>query len=159
MSTSSADLTKQAIDILSEILEDTDVIERMYYLRSLLEISYAQHLTNLIKDLASNDCFGCQVDHPSQTQHDICIMMDFSQQVEKYLEPALLLLDENSVIGTWFGYLGKVQPVVRYHEISPYLDTDWRWDTWIDDDWKLDMTMMLLELDEDPHCFDYKLPA
>ncbi len=159
MSTSTENLTQQAIDILLEILEDTDVIQRRKYLKSLLEISYAQHLTKVIKELATRDCYGCQIDHPSQTEHYICTMTPFSEQVDLYLETALTVLNENLVILTWFDYLVKVQPQVRYHEISQYLNINWRWNTWIDDTWKANMALMLQELEEDPYCYDPILPA
>ena len=150
--------TKIATDTLLAALEEIEIFDRKNYLKSLLEICYAQQLMPIIKQLVTNDCNGCLIDHPSQTEHDRCIMMDFSEQLDMYLDPAMALLKENMVICTWFEYLVRLQPPVRYHEISQYLDTEWRWDTWIDDAWKTNMIMMLLELEEDPHCFDYLKP-
>ena len=150
--------TNQALDTLCKILEDTEVLHRRNYLKSLLGICYARQLMPLIRQLASNDCTGCLIDHPSQKEHDICVMTEFPVLLEMYLDPALAILEENVVIGTWFEYLARLQPKVRYHEISEYLDTNWRWDIWINDDWKLNMTMMLLELEENPYCFDYLIP-
>ncbi len=151
--------TETATDALLQALNDIEIINRKSYLRSLLELCYAQQLIPLIKDLASNDCTGCLIDHPSQEEHDRCIMMEFCDKVDMYLDSALDLLNENVVICKWFEYLVRLEPPVRYHEISPYLDTEWRWDVWMDDAWKTDMTMMLLELDEDPQRFDHLKPT
>ena len=38
-------------------------------------------------------CYGCQVDHPSQIQHGVCLMMDEAERVEYYLNEALKLVD------------------------------------------------------------------
>ncbi len=91
-------------------------------------------------------------------------MMGFCDKVDMYLDSAALdLLNENVVIcKRYFSvgqYLVRLEPPVRCHEISPYLDAEWRWDVWMDDTWKTIMTMMLLELDEDPQCFDHLKPT
>ncbi len=150
--------TYQALDTLCQILEDEEILQRRNYVTSLLEICYARHLMPLVKQLASNDCSGCLIDHPSQKEHDICVMTEFPFQLEMYLDPALAMLEENVVLGTWFEYLAKLHPKVRYYEISQYLDTHWRWDVWINDDWKANMTMLLIDLEDNPYCFEYLIP-
>ena len=51
-----------------------------------------------------------------------CVMMPFEEQVDKWFKEALQMVDEDCVIGHWFGTLGKLHPTVHYHEVSKYLD-------------------------------------
>lgn len=37
----------------------------------------------------SRMCYGCIHNHPSQTQHDVCLMMDRQEQIDYVLQDAL----------------------------------------------------------------------
>lgn len=43
----------------------------------------AEYIRNiLINQLIPAYCYGCTVDHPSQVQHNVCVMMTWKEQVE-----------------------------------------------------------------------------
>ena len=44
--------------------------------------------------------------------------------------------------------MARVTPKVKCHEISPFLDIDRRWGSWIDEICKQDMTEKLVVLNE-----------
>ena len=96
-------------------------------------------------------CNGSYYDHSSQLEHDVCVMMPFEEQVEKWFEEALQMVDEDCIIGHWFGTLGKLYRTVRYHEVSKYLEPTYRLDEWINVEWKQDVKKKLLSLEYHPY--------
>ncbi len=131
---------------------------RTGYLDMLLRYAYASCLKPIIRDLAEKTCEGCLESYPSQRDHE-CIMTPFDDLVEFWFDIALDKLDESKAIELWFVYLARVQPKVRYHEMSPFLDVDWRWDCWIDEDWKQDLTEKLGVLHENPSFLEELVPV
>ena len=101
--------------------------------------------------VAKKYCNSCYYDNPSQLEHDVCVMMAFEEQVNKYFDEALQMVDEDHVIGHWFGTLGKPHPIVHYHEVSKYLDPAYRHDEWMNAEWKLDVKKKLLSLEYHPY--------
>ena len=63
---------------------------------------FAQHLEDKMKDMIKNDCYGCQVDHPSQIQHDKCMMMSQEEKLDEYLNEAWSLISEEDVLLQWY---------------------------------------------------------
>ena len=60
--------------------------------------SYAVHLRPIIPSVARNLCYGCVVNHPSQVQHDICILMNEEERILHCLSEALQLVDEKKIL-------------------------------------------------------------
>ena len=117
----------------------------------LLKWSYALKLRPVMSLVAKKYCNGCHYDLPSQLEHDVCILMSFEEQVNKWFEEALQIVDEDCVIGHWFGTLGQLHPTVRYHEVSKYLDPAYRFEDWMDEECKLDIKNKLLALAYHPY--------
>ena len=117
----------------------------------LFKWSYALHLWSVMSTVAMKYCNGCCYDHPSQLEHDICVMMPFEEQVNKWFDEALQMVDEDYIIGHWIGTVGQLHPTVRYHEISKYLDPTYRHDEWINAEWKHDVKKKLLSLEYHPY--------
>ena len=42
-----------------------------------------------LEQVISENCFGCIVNHPSQRQHDLCLMSEYGEQVFRCYEQAL----------------------------------------------------------------------
>ena len=63
---------------------------------SLLQ-TYAIQLKPLIPKVAKTLCFGCQVDHPSQAYHSVCLMMGEKEKVRYCLPEAVELLDQRKM--------------------------------------------------------------
>jgi len=63
---------------------------------------FAKHLANTMKDMIKKDCYGCQNDHPSQIQHDKCMMMGQEEKLDEYLDEAWCLISEEAVLHQWY---------------------------------------------------------
>ena len=50
---------------------------------------YAELLLPTIIAIIKEHCHGCNVDHSSQLQHDICLMQPFAVSVHNYIDEAL----------------------------------------------------------------------
>ena len=68
------------MDNLETLVKDivTDVIEKM---------------DNVVPEL----CNGCIIDHPSQKQHDLCLMASERERLDTTFEPAWRLLEWTSI--------------------------------------------------------------
>ena len=62
-----------------------------------MKIIYAKHVFDVLPYLVEENCHGCQVNHPSQVQHDICCMKTKEEQVECLLELALMKIDKEDI--------------------------------------------------------------
>ncbi len=63
---------------------------------------FAKHLADKITELIKKDCYGCQNDHPSQIQHDKCLMMNQEEKLDEYLDEAWSLIAEETVLHEWY---------------------------------------------------------
>ena len=63
-------------------------------LDNALAFSYAVHLRPLISKLVTERCHGCRIGHPSQIQHDVCVMMDEEEKIRYCMSEAILQADE-----------------------------------------------------------------
>jgi hypothetical protein len=75
---------------------------------------FAKHLAEKMTELVKNDCYGCQNDHPSQIQHDKCLMMSEEEKLDEYLDEAWSLISEEAVLHQWYKDL-------REHSCPPLL--------------------------------------
>ena len=114
------------IDEVTPLLEDIDMFElpdlddvfmaepgnRSKDIADLLKWSYALRLRSMMSMIAKKYCNGCHYTHSSQLEHDVCVMMPFEEQVDNWFEEALQTVDEDAVIGHWFGKLGQIHPTV-----------------------------------------------
>jgi hypothetical protein len=64
----------------------------------LLVVLFAKHLLEKIPEVLGEKCYGCKTEHPSQIQHDVCIMMSRKEQVELFFEDLLEKLDVRDII-------------------------------------------------------------
>lgn len=46
----------------------------------------------ILHKMAQEECYGCQTDHPSQRQHDICCMKNLDEHYAMYYKNALMNL-------------------------------------------------------------------
>ncbi|KAK3577923.1 hypothetical protein CHS0354_034562 [Potamilus streckersoni] len=63
---------------------------------------FAKHLADKITELVKKDCYGCQNNHPSQIQHDKCLMMSQEEKLDEYLDEAWSLIAEETVLHEWY---------------------------------------------------------
>ena len=65
----------------------------------------------------------------------ISVIMPFEEQVDNWFNEILEAVGEYYIIRKWLGYLRQLNPTVRYHEISKYLDPEYQLDDWRDETW------------------------
>lgn len=70
-------------------------------LMSSLKQLFCEEMKSLITDIAKCSCYGCSVDHPSQIQHDICIMSSTDEWTDMFLQKAMQQLNLEKVREKW----------------------------------------------------------
>ena len=136
--------TNQDYDLDDVFMEEPQ--DRSNVIADLLKWSYALRLKPIMHDVAEKHCHGCYIDHPSQSEHDVCLMMPFEELVDTWFEEGLENIDEDEVLGSWLSNLGHITPTIRYHEISKYLDPAYRLEECRDETWMRDVKEKLISL-------------
>lgn len=107
-------------------------------------------VVELHKDIVFEQCYGCSVDHPSQTQHP-CIMETPITHLEMYFEMTLEKVDRVSVINKWQKEIALLDlPFESVKEfidlmISPELREKHFTDSWKEELYKLCEKIVKLE--------------
>lgn len=110
----------------------------------------AIEVVELLKDTVYEQCYGCSVDHPSQTQHS-CIMETSLTHLEMYFEMTLEKVDRVSVIDKWRKEIALLdlpfESVKVFNEllISQELKEKHLTDSWKEELYKLCEKIMKLE--------------
>ena len=71
------------------------------------------------------------MDHPSQIQHGVCLMMDIDDRVDLCLEDALNLVNFNKVVKLCKLHLRYLEP--QYKLLADQISKDWIKDTVLSD--------------------------
>ena len=50
-------------------------------------------------------CYGCQVDHPSQIQHDLCLMADDLERFERTFDMAWNQINFKRIMTNWMKHI------------------------------------------------------
>ena len=69
---------------------------RRLLFESYVDITYAHLLLNVSANVIKEQCPGCVIDHPSQTQH-YCVMLDGDELFEMYFDNMLHAIDKTQV--------------------------------------------------------------
>ena len=75
-------------------------LERMNLYVQLVR-AYAVHIEAVLNESIKELCYGCMVDHPSQTQHDVCLMMSEEERLYHCLEKCLEYVSEEDIMKTF----------------------------------------------------------
>ena len=59
---------------------------------------FAVEIYFLMPDIIKKTCNGCRINHPSQIEHDVCLMMTREEMVEHCFDEALCKIDINRSI-------------------------------------------------------------
>ena len=100
------------------------------YLHSIdtaLAEAYAEHLDPIIGEIVYKRCSGCLYDHPSQTKHDICVMMTEEERVGLCLEEAIQLVDLDKVMVTFRAHNELPHLAHQIEQIAWQRTTNHRW--------------------------------
>ena len=98
--------------------EEREVLE-------MLKKSFAEHLLTEISLICNEMCYGCQTGHPSQTEHDICLMVPFKDQVETNLVKAVEKVNENEVFSSWLNKVNSVFPEKPPASLTKFNSSEW----------------------------------
>lgn len=78
-----------------------------------IRTSFDKHMVNelqtLIIEEVHNQCPGCQIDHPSQLEHPVCLFMDRYEQTDMFIHKAMMNLNPYKVMEQWYPDLQKLQ--------------------------------------------------
>ena len=105
--------------------------------------AYALHLKHVIPRVARNLCYGCEVDHPSQVQHNVCLMMTEEERIRHCLRTAVDQLNEKKVMGTFRRVMSFDTCL---HHPAYAFEEAWRSQLWEDDVWVDNVVEELLQL-------------
>ena len=85
-------------DQMDKVYSEIAAMENVLNDQELLTVRiYAELILPTIKRFIKEDCNGCKIDHPSQRQHDICLMTPFSVFMRMNLHRALDLITPHEV--------------------------------------------------------------
>ena len=68
-----------------------------YYVQ--LVKTYAQNIEPLIEEVIHSLCHGCYDNHPSQKQHNVCLMMEDEERIAVCLDRYSKMIDEKKFAG------------------------------------------------------------
>ena len=63
-----------------------------------LVFAYADHMAEVLGEAIKELCYGCSVDHPSQKEHDVCVMMEMEERVYHCYRKCLELVNEDYIM-------------------------------------------------------------
>ena len=75
---------------------------------SIYNVEFAQQVRKELGELVKKHCYGCEVEHPSQTHHT-CLMLTEQEHIDAYFEVALDTVDRKAVIDTWTAELKRME--------------------------------------------------
>ena len=136
------DTTELCLELNMDSIIVDEVVQhnRLQWMEEQLRDTYAGFMALLLQRLIPQKCFGCQVDHPSQMQHDVCLMMEPEEQVDTYFHEVLSMLNEELVLDFWHHLLTfELEPAAFHLEYIKYTCKDWRETTWKNEEWEEDI--------------------
>ena len=67
-----------------------------------------EELRILIAEEVINQCHGCQIDHPSQKQHDLCLFKTRQEHTEMFTEKVMMELNPYKIMEKWYPELRRM---------------------------------------------------
>ena len=92
-------------------MRQQQVVEREMY------NAYAKSVEKSLIDIVTEECHGCQTDHPSQKQYDVCLFMTYDQQVDCLLEDVLKQINDVEVVEDWIEEVERLYPGSNVHDL------------------------------------------
>lgn len=131
-------------------------IQRQQWMEETLKLAYAQELRNVIFPTVVREiCSGCDIydmngtlyDHPSQRNHDVCVMMEVTEQLEVCFEEAVKRINEDVVNANWFKLMVPLEPSAQefLRFASTYPPESWVSSTWMKSSWERAIKTLILK--------------
>lgn len=83
--------------IMAEVTSVETTTRMMYQMYML---GFSRKVLEKIKELTQQHCYGCEVDHPSQTQHS-CLMLSEMEHFFLYRKDAFKSVLQNDIMYVW----------------------------------------------------------
>ena len=106
---------------VTEVPSDSTVAEEI---KSTLYQIITESLQTLIYDEVHRDCEGCQVDHPSQRRHQLCLFTSTDEWVDVYLDTALEKIDMDEVMERWYPQIDLIAVTDKNWQMAFHLWQD-----------------------------------
>lgn len=69
-------------------------------MNSYFDFVYAKAMHDQLGSVVRQECYGCQVDHPSQVQHS-SVMFEENENIKMYFDHLLTAVSENEFFFSW----------------------------------------------------------
>ena len=80
-----------------------EVVIAVDYPVNEMKKTLARHIASGVAELSKLRCYGCEIDHPSQRQHDFLLPEDIL--IDMYFDEALEKVNSTAVIRDWLTLL------------------------------------------------------
>ena len=96
---------------------------------------YAEAVLNKLYEVSKTQCYGCEIDHPSQKQHSCLMMYDDGTMMFYYFDEALDRVNELDILQKFENSLEQSSIPRTYREIykQKFYCPDWRATQWSKD--------------------------
>ena len=101
-------------------IDEVEAEDRHRQIEQELFKCYAAAVRKTLAEMVRDECYGCQVNHPSQKHHDGCLCITFNQQVDCFMEEALDRVDEAQVTSDWRIAMQKLYPKLNGLDLIMY---------------------------------------
>ena len=118
-------------------------------MKSLLDILSAEKTKNNIEKLTNDMCYGCFIDHPSQTQHT-CLMDTLEEKLDNVCVEALDNVYMTTLVDQWMAYVTQTHFTTSVHPVHliKYSCSDWLETTYKSVEWRERIRNLLLQIYE-----------
>ena len=107
--------------------------------------AYAMHIEAVLPRATKMVCYGCFVDHPSPSQHDVCIMMSEEECIKRCLRKCLQIIDEVNVMKTFNTNL-DVMEILRCENSLMFYNKNNRKQLWLRREWVEDVVNEIVRI-------------
>ncbi|MCG8431270.1 MAG: hypothetical protein MJA29_08875 [Candidatus Omnitrophica bacterium] len=101
---------------------------RQKEIESALIEAYTEDFEERMSDIVQNICFGCIVSHPSQKNHDVCLMMSEEDRVDACWREFLRTVRHDLVTEAW---IDRLPGDVDYDEMKGLMNYEYRVKYWL----------------------------
>lgn len=78
-------------------MKTSEELKIQRFLKQTLDFLYARTVLELLNEVVKDNCYGCEIDHPSQTQHT-CLMWTTTEHLDTYFEQTFNKIKYGDVI-------------------------------------------------------------
>ena len=98
------------------LYDDNSITQQQVVEREMYN-AYAKAVEKSLIDIVTEENHGCQIDHPSQKQHDVYLFMTYDQQVDCFLEDVLKRIDDVEVVEDWIKEVERLYPGSNVYDL------------------------------------------